>query len=295
MKKVLRILFLQLIIMVLVVGHVKADSDPCKISLNSSTKNLKAGDEVTLNITMSSITLASGIKVFIGFIDYNDEVFEFEFDDSDEALDEIAKFTEATEYEPDSVAALYIGSQDEQISNNPWNAMAICDDDGVVKGIVAYSSEAEKNTQAIAKIKLAVDEYAESSTETIVLSEIKVSTDAEDEYQVTDKASITYTIEGASDDDDDDDDDDDWDDDDDDDNDDDDGGTSVGSTGSGSSTGNKNTNKNNNANNNKNGNSAGNKAPDTGLDDYIFVISIVLLIGFISFIEYRKYKDINID
>lgn len=263
MKKIIKIVFVQIIVMFLVFGQVQADSEPCKITVSSSKKILEPEDEITLNIMMSDVTVNDGIKLFLAMVDYDANIFDVEYDESEDALDEMAEFAAATGYAEDSIAVLYLGKNDDEISGNTWNAVAICDDEGKMSGIVAYSTEAEKNTQAIAKVKLIVDEEAESTTTKITLEEMQVSSDGENELELSNDASITYTIEGEKTD-------------------------AVAGTSSGN-----NTYRNNNTYTNST--TTENKAPNTGLDDYIFAITIVLLIGFISFIKYREYKDINID
>ena len=75
MKKFFKIIFIEFILVFLIVGQVKADVEPCTVTLSSSKKTLKPGDKVTLNVMISNINLDEGIKTLVAMVDYDDKIF----------------------------------------------------------------------------------------------------------------------------------------------------------------------------------------------------------------------------
>lgn len=274
MKKLIKIIIIQFIILCFIVGNVFADSDPCKITLSSNKKTLEPGDEITLNVIMSNITAEEGIKTVIASIEYDDSIFEIVSDESDVAQAVSEAVAESTGYSESDLQVIYIGALDTEIADNSWNAILANDEESQMELIMAISTEIANDTVVVAKINLKVKEDAESGTAQISLPTIYAGKDEQDLKTLSNTANISFKIQA-----------------------DDESSSSSETppTTTGTDTSKNNVKSNTNSSSKNNNTTAGNKTPYTGLDDYIFAISIVVFIGFISFIKYREYKDIKID
>lgn len=193
MKKFMKILILQLLIMFFAIKVVNAADNPCRISLSTSKTTLKPGDEITINIYMSDITLQEGINNISAIFNYPEDVFDIVLDESDEAEEQIAIYSESLDSEG-SIAMLYIGANDTTSTRSDWNAL-LYDEGTGEKGLLMYTSDRKKTSQNIAKITLKVKENAPKTSAKFELKTI-AAYDANNNEQNVNNTSITFTIEG---------------------------------------------------------------------------------------------------
>ena len=191
MKKITKIIFLLLAIVFLMINSVYAADDPCKVSLTVTKTKLKPGDEVTLNVVMSNITHDGGINSLMAVLNLPTDVFDIDFDLSDEANELVAQFDGAVE--DGDVGAVYIGENDQEESNNKWNAMVLVDDSAGL-GLMAFNDDEQTQTQTVAKIKLIVLDDVDVSSAKVSLENIQVYGSSNDALDVEDSNIISFTI-----------------------------------------------------------------------------------------------------
>lgn len=268
MKKVVKILALMLILMVLASNIVMAADYPCKISFSSSKTTFKPGDEITINISIADITLSEGINNITAIIDYPEEIFDVIYDESEEAEEQIAIYSETLDAEGD-VAMFYIGENDTTSTKSKWNGLLYIDSTGK-KGIMLTAGERQKSSGTIAKLKFKVKDSAPKTSAKISLDSI-VAYDANTNEKEVNNTSITFSIDGIE---------------------------IIGNQAQSNiaqnnlGNGNKNVDNNTNQQNNAINDVAEKDAPNTGIEDYVPAFSIIIIIAAFSYINYRRYKDI---
>lgn len=295
MKKALKIIILQLLIICLIMPFVNAETTYCKIALSCNKSQLEPGDEITVNVTMSNINASGGIANLIGVLKYSPDVFEIVSDESTNAINEMAQFeaqyasqlSQGSEY---SLAMLYMGKNDIDNTGNDWNMVVLYDSDSEETDeeniIMLYSDELQTETQIIAKVTLRVRDDAPKTNTEISLKDMTAYDENGDDSEIKD-SSISFSING----------------------------TNIGGTGSGQGTGTGSgtgtgtgsgsgsgqgtgtgagtgSGQGTVGGSNQNSNTAKENAPFTGIEDYIPAAIVILIIGIISFINYRRYKDV---
>ena len=272
MKKIVKILALMLILMFFTTNIVNAADYPCKLSLSSSKTTFKPGDEITINISIADITLSEGINNITAIIDYPEEIFDVIYDESEEAEEQVAIYSESLESQG-NVAMFYIGKNDTTSTKSNWNGLLYYDSTGK-KGIMLTANERQKSSQTIAKLKLKVKDNVPKTSAKISLESI-VAYDANTNEKEVNNTSITFSIDGVQ--------------------------TiqnALGTSnlpnnhGSGNNNSNSNENKNAMQNNNIENDISDKEAPNTGVEDYLPAFSIIIIIAIFSYINYRRYKDI---
>ena len=262
---------------------VNAEDESCKITLSSDKTTLAPGDEVTINLLMEDITKSSGIIEFVTLLNFSDDVFEIIFEDDEELKAELGE---------ENCEILYNGEHDTDSSiKNPWYLMYV--EEAGIGGICgATIGDPQLESQIVGRIKLKVKDNATTTQETVSLLATEV-VDAENieagtGYTISD-SEIKLQITGESKDKDD----------------------SANNTVQNNNTNNNisaitnKTNTNSSIKNNTNSNTnkvtntnkqTENKAtqdvPYTGIEDWIPFIFIGIIISVITYINYRKYKDI---
>lgn len=176
MKKYISIVVLFIMILIQFSVFVQA-AEPCSISLKPDSQNLSKSDVLTVDISMSNITVSEGITGFLAILDYSKDKFDVVVDESEDAQDVLAEL-EGTEYEGCKV--LYIGQNDEDEEIlNPWTLLLMESEEGT--GIAGITNEPQKQSQKIGKIKFKVkDNVASSNSEKITLEELTVIGGEED-------------------------------------------------------------------------------------------------------------------
>lgn len=268
MKIVVKILALMLILMIFASNIVMAADYPCKISLSSSKTTFKPGDEITISISIADITLSEGINNITAIIDYPEEIFDVIFDESEEAEEQVAIYSESLGTEGD-VAMFYIGQNDTTSTNSNWNGLLYIDSTGK-KGIMLTASERQTTSKTIAKLKFKVKDSAPKTSAKVSLDSI-VAYDANTNEKEVNNTSITFSIDGVE--------------------------TIVSKPANNvqnnlGSSGNLNNNVNNAQNVNQQEDISEKDAPNTGIEDYVPAFSIIIIIAVFSYINYRRYKDI---
>lgn len=270
MKKIVKLILLQFLIVFLMMSTVKAEELPCKISLSSSKTTLNPGDEITVSILMSNITVSDGIQYVNAILDYSTDVFEIVYDESDLAEDKLAQFED--EGDEGNVAMVYVGENDTTLSGNKWDVALLYDEDTESNGILAFSEEKQTQTQTIGKIKFKVKSDAPKIDTKISLEEVSVfSIDDDDDGMKVEDASVSFTVNGKE----------------------------VAAASQPANNVNNVENRAENKVENKvkentnNQDTSEKETPYTGIEDYFPVIAIVMLIAVISYFNYKKYKDIK--
>lgn len=266
MKKIIKIMLLQVLILFFVINPVKAEEVPCKISLSSNKTSLQPGDEVIVNLSVSNTTISKGIQYISAILDYQADVFDIVYDESDLAEEKLAQFQEGEE--EGNVAMIYVGENDTSATGNKWNVVLLYDEDTKTNGILAYSEEAQTQSQTIAKIKFKVKSDAPKTDSKITLEEITVFTeDDADEGTKTEDTSISFSINGKE-------------------------PVVVEKP--------ENVSKQNVNKQNENKHTTGNnqaisqkETPYTGIEDYIPAIAVIIIISIISYFNYKRLKDIK--
>ncbi len=268
MKKITKIILLQVLIIFLIISPVKAEEIPCKISFSSSKTILQPGEEVTVSMLMSNITASEGIQYISGILDYSTDVFEIIYDETDLAEDKLVQF-EDDGTDEDNIGMIYVGENDTSATGNKWDVVLLYDEETNSNGILAYSEEKQTQEQTIAKIKFKVKSDAPKTDTKISLKQALVfSMDDDDEGMKIEDASVPFTIKGKE--------------------------TPASSTVENKNNENvkqkKGVNKTNTNNNQQTSNQG---TPYTGIDDYFPVIAVIILATVISYFNYKKYKDIK--
>lgn len=191
MKKITKIIFLLLAIVFLMINSVYAADDPCKVSLTVTKTKLKPGDKVTLNVVMSNITHEEGISSLMAILNIPTNVFDIDFDLSDEANELVAQFDGAVA--EGDVGAVYIGENDPEESNNKWNALILVDESAGL-GLMAFNDDEQTQTQTVAKIKLTVLDDVDVSNAKVSLEDIQVYGSSNDAMDTEDSNIISFTI-----------------------------------------------------------------------------------------------------
>ena len=248
------------------INSVKAEDYACKISLSSSKTSLQPGDEVTINILISDITVNEGIQYISAIFDYSTDVFEIIYDESDLAEEKLVEFEEGSE-EEGNVAMLYVGENDISATGNKWDIVLLYDQDTNTNGILAYSNEKQTQAQTIGKIKLKVKSDAPKTDTRISIEEVAVFSEGdEDEGKKVGDAYVPFSVNGKE------------------------------------PSASENIIKENKVNivniENKKSNenindTSGTGAPYTGIEDYMPAIVVIITIAIISYFNYKKYKDIK--
>lgn len=176
MKKYISIVVLFIIVLIQFSVFVQA-AEPCSISLKPDSQTLSQSDVLTVDISMSNITVTDGITGFLAILDYSKDKFEIVVDESEDAQDVLAEL-EGTEYEGCKV--VYIGQNDEDNDIlNPWTLLLMESEEG--SGIAGITNEPQKESQKIGKIKFKVkDNVTSSNSEKITLEELTVIGGEED-------------------------------------------------------------------------------------------------------------------
>lgn len=276
MRKIIKLIIYFLIFIVLFTTSVNAEEEACKITLSSDKTTLSAGEEVTLTLFMSNVSKESGIANFISVLNLSDDIFEIVLIEDEE----LSEALEGSEFEGCDI--LYSGYNDTDTTiKNPWYLLYL-ETEGS-KGLYASTAaDAQMEDQIVGKIKLKVKENVQATqttisivgTEVFDLEAILNSETTGDlvGYEIAD-SEIQLEIKGTSKD----------------------GASSVNNATQ------NNTNKSNNTKNNinktiNNQNQVENKSkqdvPYTGIEDYIPFLFIIIIISVITYINYRKYKDI---
>ena len=193
MKKFTKVTCLLLLIVFLMMTSVYAEDEPCRISLTVSKTKLKPGDKVTVNVIMSNIEKEEGIKSIRALLNISTDVFDIEFEDSEEAEELAAQFEAATEDEGGEVGVLYVGENDTENSDNKWNALLYTDDSNEI-GIMSFNEDTKKETQTVAKLHLVVKDDADEEKTEISLENIEVYGSDENSEDVEDSNTLTFTI-----------------------------------------------------------------------------------------------------
>lgn len=192
MKKIISILTLLVIILIQFTVYTYA-ANACSISLSSDNQSLNKSDELTVSLKMSNITIEDGISAFGAILEYSEDIFELIIDESEDAKEIISQF-EGTEYEECKV--LYVGqNDDDEEILNPWTILLLESEDG--KGIVGITTESQKESQKIGKLKFKVKENAKTSSgEKITLEELTVM-DSKDNDFVLSNAYTSVNVIGS--------------------------------------------------------------------------------------------------
>ena len=271
MKKIIKIILLQLLITFLIISPVRAEELPCKISLSSSKTSLEPGDEITVSILMSNITVSEGIQYISAILDYSKDVFEIIYDESDLAEDKLVELVEG-EGDEDNVAMIYVGENDTTATGNKWDVALLYDEDTDSNGILAFSDNKQTQTQTIAKIKFKVKSDAPKTDAEISLKEALVfSMDDDDEGMEIEGTSVSFTVNGKA------------------------AQAANKPVNNINNIENKTENKveNNLKSNINNVDTANKGTPYTGIEDYIPAIIIIMSVAIVSYFNYKKYKDIK--
>lgn len=282
MKKIIKIILYIMLLLILLGTCVNAEDEACKITLSANKATLNPGDEVTITLNMSDITKSSGIYQFMSVLNFKDDIFEIvKVEDS-----ELKQDLEDSEYGECDI--LYSGLVDTDPNiKNPWYLLYI--EESGMHGIIGSSTaDPQKENQIIGKIKLKVKDTVTTSTSTEISLESTEVFDAESissgtvSGDVISNTDITLTINGSG---------------------------NGGSNNPGNSnqqnlnpdpiiTSNQqgyDTIKNNTEAKNKDGqqeNKSKEDVPYTGIEDYIPAIFVLIVLGTMGYINYRKYKDI---
>lgn len=254
MKKNIKILLSFLMCLLLLMTCVNAE-EACKISLSANKTTLKPGDEVTITLLMSNVAKQSGIIDFLSILEYPDEVFELVYEENEELKAEL----EGTEFEGTGI--VYYGETDTDTTiKNPW--MLLCIEAEGEKGIYGTSlADPQIETQIVGKIKLKVKEGVKTQNVEVSLIDTEVldaETEDETRFEILD-STLSLKIQGTT-----------------------------------TPTTPVEENKNNTVQNQvKNiANQADKDVPYTGIQETFPIIAIILTIGILAYINYKKYKDI---
>ena len=267
-RSIIIVLLLQLIAIMFLTGTVNAVDNPCKISLSTNKTTLKPGDEITVNISISDITMDEGVNNIIAVINYSKDVFQIIYDESEEAEEQVALISESRDSEG-NVAMFYLGENDTSSTKSNWNGLVYEDPTGQ-EGVMFYTGDKQKTSQTMAKMKLKVKDNAPKTNTKLALESIAVYDSNNTEHPVND-TSISFSIDGIevikND-------------------------PPANTVEQNNLVNNVNNNNNNMKNDNANNDIADKDAPNTGIEDYVPAFFLILIIAMFSYINYRKYKDI---
>ena len=270
MKKIVK-MFLILIVLIFSFGvTVYAAEQACKITMNADKSTVKPGDTVTVTLTASDITAAEGIGMFLAEFKYNANIFELIVEENEELKAVSAQIEEMFGFEKSEV--IYSGLENITANLNPW--YLLCFESEGEKAIFGSPLTAQKDTQEIGKIKFKVKEGVTETADTIELGTIIVydglilddtKKDSAKEYTISGN-SVSLTIKPVS--------------------------NSGGNQQIPQVNNSTNTNKEGTTQNSNTNNKTPTQAPNTGVEDYLPFVFIIITIGTFSYIKYKKYKDI---
>lgn len=240
------------------ISIANAAEEACKITLSSDKSIVRAGEEVTITISMSNVSISSGLIQFGAIINYPKEMFDIITIEDEELKQEY----EGTDYALCDI--LYVGEKDEDTSiTTPWNLLYI---EGGQEGILGISSgDPQIANQIIGRFKLKAKEDVSSTTANISVTESAVLDSEGKEYQISDSNISLQLQESVKDNPIE--------------------NEIVNNTIINNSTAN-NTVKSNNSN------IANTDHEYAGVEDIVPVIFVIAILSLISYIKYRKYKDI---
>ena len=270
MKKLEKIIFMFVIFILGFALSVSAADEVCKITMNADKSTLKPGDVVTVTLTASDIAIPEGIGTFLAEFKYNSNIFELVVEENEELKAAISQIEGMSGFEKSEV--LYSGLDNITTNSNPWYMLYF--ESSGEKAVFGSALTALKNTQEIGKIKLKVKDGVTATTEKIEFGTIVVvdglaldtnQSASAKEYTIS-GANVNLTIKPTS------------------------------NSGSNQQIPQVSTNKEQNSNTSNNkvqtNNQATGEAPNTGVEDYLPFVFIIITIGTFSYIKYKKYKDI---
>ena len=76
------LILLWIVILMFLPKNVYASNESCTLSITPDKTQAKAGDTITLALTVSNITSKNGIAIYNGLVDYNSDIFELSLQDS---------------------------------------------------------------------------------------------------------------------------------------------------------------------------------------------------------------------
>lgn len=265
MKKAINIIVCFLVSLIILTTYVRAEDEACKISVSADKTTLKPGDEVTITLLMSNVNKTSGISQLLSILEYSNNIFEIVPVIDSELKSNLAD----TEFKDCQI--LYSGEKDTDTTiKNPWYILYI--ENSGAKGIYgATTADPQIETQVIGKIKLKVKENIQSTKTTVGIVDTEVfdaetisnttSTENLTGYKISD-SKIELQINGI---------------------------TNTGTTNNTSTTGNQSNAQNTQT---QTENKAKKDVPYTGIENFIPFIIIMIAIAGISYMRYKKYKDI---
>lgn len=282
MKKISIIIIYSILFITILTMNVNAADEVCKASISSDKTELETGDTVTINVLISNITNTAGIGQFSGILEYSEDVFEL-VTEEDESIK--ADYPEFINY-----PILYSGRQDsDTIIENPWYMILVKKEtqNGFVASVDTKFSEdvmpvKQGESQIVGRIRLKVKENATANTAKITLTEMEAfeleNSSSSSGDLIGNKMSdstLNLTIKATA------------------------GNTETPNTSAVNNINEKNNNgstsivkQNNTQSTKQDDNKAKSNVPYTGVEDIVPILIIVLTISILSYIAYRKYKDI---